>query len=70
MAWAGHAQFLIATHSPILLSCPCARILSFDHAPIRPVAYEETGHYQVYRDFMADPRAYRTAENKTHHPDR
>lgn len=49
---AGHAQFLIATHSPILLSCPNATILSFDHAPITPVPYEETDHYKTYKSFM------------------
>ena len=49
---AGHAQFIIATHSPILLACPGATIYSFDHIPIRPIAYEETDHYRTYRDFL------------------
>jgi predicted ATPase len=48
----GHAQFLIASHSPILLACPGAEILSFDHVPIRKISYEETAHFRVYRDFM------------------
>lgn len=52
----GRAQFIIATHSPILLSCPGATIYSFDHLPVRAVAYEETEHYQVYRDFMREQR--------------
>ena len=47
-----HAQFVIATHSPILLSVPCARLLSFDRSPIREIAYRETDHFKVYRDFM------------------
>ena len=51
---AGHAQFIIATHSPILLACPEATILSFDHIPIRAVEYEETEHYQLYKYFMED----------------
>ena len=55
MARAGHAQFLIATHSPILLSCPGAAILSFDRVPIQPVAYEDTDQYRVYRDFFVEP---------------
>ena len=46
------AQFIIATHSPLLLACPGARIYSFDDAPIRPVRYEETEHYLIYRDFL------------------
>jgi predicted ATPase len=53
MSAAGHAQFLIATHSPILLSCPDATIYSFDRAPISPIPYEETDHYQTYKTFMA-----------------
>lgn len=48
----GHAQFIIASHSPILLSCPGAEIHSFDSAPIRTVAYEDTEHYRVYKRFM------------------
>jgi len=48
----GHAQFIIATHSPILLSCPGAEIFSFDSVPIRMIDYEETDHYQIYRDFF------------------
>ncbi len=57
-AQAGHAQFIIATHSPILLACPGATIFSFDHAPIQPVPYEDTEHYRTYRRFMADHRQY------------
>jgi predicted ATPase len=51
---AGHAQFIVATHSPILLACPEATILSFDHIPIREVHYEETEHYKLYKGFMED----------------
>jgi predicted ATPase len=51
-AGGGRAQFIIATHSPILLSCPGATIYSFDHIPIRPIAYQDTEHYRVYRQFM------------------
>jgi len=54
---AGHAQFLIATHSPILLACPGATIYSFDHVPIRAVSYEQTDHYQAYERFMSGRRA-------------
>jgi len=50
----GYAQFIIASHSPILLACPGAEILSFDHIPIRKVPYEETAHFRIYRDFMLD----------------
>ena len=53
MGQAGHAQFIIATHSPILMSCPGASILSFDEAPLGRVEYRETEHYRVFRDFCS-----------------
>ena len=48
----GHAQFIIATHSPILLACPGAKIYSFDYSAVQPVHYEETDHYRLYKSFM------------------
>lgn len=51
---AGNAQLIVATHSPILLSCPGATIYSFDEVPISRKAYEDTEHYRVYRDFIKD----------------
>lgn len=50
----GHAQFIIASHSPILLACPDAEILSFDRIPVSRISYEETAHFRIYRDFMLD----------------
>lgn len=54
----GHAQFIIATHSPILLACPGARIYSFDEAPLKSIAYHDTEYYRLYRDFMAGPESF------------
>lgn len=54
----GHAQFIIATHSPILLACPGATIYSFDYIPVKPISYEETEYYRLYRDFMNNRREY------------
>jgi predicted ATPase len=42
-------QFLIATHSPILLAYPDSQIMHFTEAGIEPIAYEDTEHYQVTR---------------------
>jgi predicted ATPase len=61
LALQGHAQFVIATHSPILLACPGAQIFSFDSSRVREVSYEETEHYQVYAQFFADRGAFLTA---------
>jgi predicted ATPase len=55
---AGHAQFIIATHSPILMACPEARIYSFGQSFLRPIDYKETEHFQVYKSFMQDPDKY------------
>ncbi|MCD6295259.1 MAG: AAA family ATPase, partial [Deltaproteobacteria bacterium] len=38
----GHAQFIIATHSPFLLACPDSRIYSFDTPRIEPIMYKDT----------------------------
>lgn len=48
----GDSQFIIATHSPILLGYPDATILSFDEETIQEVTYEETEHYQLTRCFL------------------
>ncbi|RLB16828.1 MAG: AAA family ATPase [Deltaproteobacteria bacterium] len=54
----GHAQFIIATHSPILLACPGAEIYSFDHIPLKKVDYEDTDYYRIYKRFMEDRTQY------------
>lgn len=46
------SQFIIASHSPILLGIPGAEILSFDNGNIHPVSYEETESYQVVSMFI------------------
>jgi len=46
------AQFIIATHSPILLGFPDAVIYSCDRAPIEVVPYEELDHVVITRDFL------------------
>jgi predicted ATPase len=56
--FAGQAQFVIATHSPLLLSCPEASIYSFDHAPVRLLEYEETEHFRLYKAFLNDRGKY------------
>ena len=46
------SQFIIATHSPILLGLPGARILSFSDDGIQPIRYEETESYQITKLFL------------------
>jgi predicted ATPase len=51
----GHSQFIIATHSPILMAYPDATIFNLDARGIVPVSYEETEHFLVMQDFLAHP---------------
>jgi predicted ATPase len=52
------SQFVIATHSPILMAFPDAEILSFDRAPLGPVEYADLEHVQLMRDFLNRPEAF------------
>ena len=54
----GHAQYIIASHSPILLAYPGATIYSFDHSPVKPIQYRETAYYKLYKDFLDHPERY------------
>jgi predicted ATPase len=54
----GQAQFIITTHSPILLSYPGAQIFSFDSSRIEEVLYEDTAHYRIYKQFLTDRSAF------------
>ncbi len=49
----GHAQFILATHSPILLTYAGARIFSFDDEQIREVQYKDTDHYKLYKRILS-----------------
>jgi predicted ATPase len=48
------AQFVISTHSPILLGYPEAQIISFDEGQLREIGYEETAPYQIAKRFVKD----------------
>jgi predicted ATPase len=52
------AQFIIATHSPILMAFPSATIYSFDSTPIRAVKYEDLEHVKITKAFLENPSAY------------
>ncbi len=51
-----NCQFIIATHSPILLAYPDADIFTFDTNGIKLTQYEETEHYIVTRQFLNNPQ--------------
>jgi predicted ATPase len=52
------AQFIVATHSPILMGYPDATIYSFDSEGVRTIPYEETEHVTVTRAFLNDRERY------------
>jgi len=54
----GHAQFLIATHSPIILSYPGATLFSLDGNEIAEIEYRDTKHFQITRDFLSSPERF------------
>ena len=54
----GRAQFLIATHSPMLICYPDATILQFDESGVHEVGYEETEHFYLTKSFLDNPGLY------------
>ncbi|MEL7338826.1 MAG: AAA family ATPase, partial [Planctomycetota bacterium] len=52
------SQFLIATHSPVMLTYPNARIISFDGPRLKNITLEETSHYQITRGILERPGSY------------
>lgn len=52
------AQFIIATHSPILLAFPGVTIYSCDSGTISPIAYTDTDHYQITKGFLNNQDSY------------
>lgn len=52
------AQFLIASHSPILLGYPGADIVSFDSGTIHSISYEQTKSYQITEMFIRDRKYF------------
>lgn len=49
------SQFIIATHSPLLMAYPDADIFEFSETGVRRVAYRDTEHYRLTRDFLNNP---------------
>ena len=54
----GKSQFIIATHSPILLTFPGAQILSFDDNAPHPITLEDTSHFQITKGILQNPAVY------------
>jgi predicted ATPase len=52
---ADNSQFIIATHSPILIAYPDALIYEFSDQGVQPRTYDQTGLFQTYNDFFRNP---------------
>ena len=54
----GNCQVVMATHAPMLMAYPNARLLRLSKYGLEPVTIEQTDHYRVMREFCADPRGF------------
>jgi predicted ATPase len=54
----GRAQFIIATHSPMLLCYPGATIYQFDENGVQETSYKDTEHFTLTKSFLNNPEAY------------
>lgn len=53
-----NAQFIIASHSPILMAYPQAQLLSFDGGQVRPISFDQIEHVNFMRDFLNHPQRF------------
>jgi predicted ATPase len=54
----GSSQFVIATHSPLLMTYPSAQVVSFDDPKLSSISFEDTAHYQIMKGMLNDPPRY------------
>ncbi|HZY38051.1 MAG TPA: AAA family ATPase [Mucilaginibacter sp.] len=54
----GRAQFIIATHSPMLICYPGATIYQFDEIGVNETTYQETEHFTLTKSFLDNPELY------------
>jgi predicted ATPase len=51
-------QIVMASHSPVLMACPNARLLQLSKYCLQPVTVEQTDHFKVMREFCEDPAGF------------
>jgi len=52
------SQVMMATHSPLLMAYPGARLLGLSKYGLEPITLEDTDHFRLTREFIADPRDF------------
>ena len=58
MELSGHCQIIMATHAPVLMAYPNARLLRLSKYGLEPVSVEQTDHFKVMREFYDDPAGF------------
>ena len=58
MERSGRTQVIMATHSPLLMAHPGARLLLLSKYGLEPVSLEQTDHFRLLREFCADPAGF------------
>ncbi|WP_296741723.1 AAA family ATPase [Mesorhizobium sp.] len=58
MEQSGTAQVIMATHSPLLMACPNARLFRISRFGLDQVDFQDTGHFRMMRDFCSDPAGF------------
>ncbi|HEY2034695.1 MAG TPA: AAA family ATPase [Rhizomicrobium sp.] len=54
----GKIQIIMATHSPMLMAYPNARLLRLTKYGLEPVALRDTDHFKIWREFCEDPETF------------
>ena len=54
----GRIQVIMATHAPLLMACPGARLLLLSKYGLAPVRLEDTEHFRLMREFCANPAGF------------
>lgn len=58
MDQSGTAQVIMATHSPLLMACPGARLFRISRVGLDPTDFSDTDHFRMMRDFCTDPQSF------------
>ena len=58
MEMAGHSQTIIATHAPILMAYPGARLLHLSKHGLAPARLQDLEHFRLLREFVTDPATF------------
>src|SRR5260221_9340669 len=58
----GQVQYIIATHSPLLMAFPGADLLHFSYRGLHRTTLDLTPHFRIYRDFCREPQAFLEAQ--------